>query len=174
MTRPRTHSDHAPAVLPTARGPGHCAHPLGAATIHAANQTAKRCRAGRARTRRDLPQPASPSRRPGSGLPGRGHRPTRNTGSSADQVGAEFAVQQIHQGLPVLGGRFGRPQVRLGLVDRADGGDWWWVVVDDPQRPPVRGPFKPYRARCVAQTQPETSPTKTTQGPSFPLLPEQS
>jgi len=42
------------------------------------------------------------------------------TGSSADQVGAEFAVQQIHQRLPVLGGRFGWPQVRLRLVDRAE------------------------------------------------------
>ena len=29
MTRPETHSDHAPAVLPTAREPGHSAHPLG-------------------------------------------------------------------------------------------------------------------------------------------------
>ena len=28
---------------------------------------------------------------------------------------------------------------------------------------------KPYRARCVAQTQPETSPTKTAQGPNFGL-----
>src|SRR5664280_972239 len=28
---------------------------------------------------------------------------------------------------------------------------------------------KPYRARCVAQTQPETSPTKTTQGPKKSL-----
>jgi len=173
MTRPKTRSDHAPAVLPTAREPGHSAHPLGR---HLPTQRPARHSAAApgGRTRRDLPQPASQADSRAAGLPGRGHRPTRKTGSPADQVGAEFAVQQIHQGLPVLGGRFGRPQVRLGLVDRADGGDWWWVVVDDPQRPPVRGPFKPYRARCVAQTQPETSPTKTTQGPSFPLLPEQS
>src|SRR5664280_90654 len=29
---------------------------------------------------------------------------------------------------------------------------------------------KPYRARCVAQTQPDTSPTKTTQGPEVSTL----
>jgi len=29
MTRPKTHSDHALTVLPTAREPGHRAHPLG-------------------------------------------------------------------------------------------------------------------------------------------------
>jgi len=53
------------------------------------------------------------------------------TGSSADQVGAEFTLQQIHQRFPVLGGRLGRPQVRLGLLDRAEDGGGG-VVVDDP------------------------------------------
>ena len=42
----------------------------------------------------------------GSGYPAVVAIPTR-TGSSADQEGAELAVQQVDQGFPVVGGRFG-------------------------------------------------------------------
>src|SRR5664279_6174606 len=98
MTRPKTHSDHALTVLPTAREPGHCAHPLGAATIHAANQTAKRCRVGRGPYPTRPSAARQPSRRPSSRVTRPWSPSNTKTDSSADQVGAEFAVQQVHQG----------------------------------------------------------------------------
>jgi hypothetical protein len=71
-----------------------------------------------------------------------------STGSSADEVGAEFTVQQVHQSLPVLGGRFGWPQVRLRLPDRTDGDSsgGHCVVVDDPPHSPAGT----RRVRCGA------------------------
>jgi len=68
------------------------------------------------------------------------HCSAHHSRSSADEVGAEFTVQQVHERFPVVGWRFGGPQVCLGLVDRVEDGGGG-VLVDDPQRPPVRGAF---------------------------------
>src|SRR5664279_2402747 len=68
MTRPKTHSDRAPAVLPTVRGPGHRAHPLGRhlPTERPNRQSAAAPGDG---TRRDLPQPASQADGRAAGYP---------------------------------------------------------------------------------------------------------
>ena len=67
--------------------------------------------------------------------------PTDNNSSSADQVRAKFAMQQIYQGLPVLGRRFRWPQVVLGLLDQAeDGGGWVLSTIRSARRYAARSP----------------------------------
>ena len=123
-----TRSDHPSTVVTTPREPGDHPDPL---ERHPPTQ-----RPNDETLSRRAPVPGATSRSPRA-TPTAGQRVTRprstvrhETGSSADQVGAQFAVQQVHQGFPVLGGRFWRPQVRLHLPDRAedDGGG---VLVDD-------------------------------------------
>jgi hypothetical protein len=50
-------------------------------------------------------------------------------------MGAEFAFQQLEQGL-VVGWWFGWPQVPVGAADRRDA-----LLVNDSQCPPVAGAF---------------------------------
>ena len=92
----------------------------------------------------------------GQWLPGRGHSPTANR-SSADQVHAEFTVQQIRQGLPVLGRRFGRPQIRLGLLDTADDGSGCWSTIRSARRYAARSPRCLPTFRRTSSRQPNCS-----------------
>jgi len=63
------------------------------------------------------------------------------TCSSADEVSAELpGCSRSITVFPSSGGRFGRPQVSLRLLDRAEDARGLGVMVDDAQRPPVRGP----------------------------------
>ena len=92
----------------------------------------------------------------GQWLPGCGHSPTANR-SSADQVHAEFTVQQIRQGLPVLGRRFGRPQIRLGLLDTADDGSGCWSTIRSARRYAARSPRCLPTFRRTSSRQPNCS-----------------
>jgi hypothetical protein len=127
-TTPRFHD--ASATLGTRRPPDATTHPLDGNHPRTSDPNDTNSAAPGGRTRRDLPQPRAGLVRRNGGCPAV-VTVRHKTGSSADEVGAEFAVQQVHQGFPVLGGRFGWPQVRLGLLDQAEDGGGG-VLVDDP------------------------------------------